>query len=352
MEQEKYQNVPLIPVVRQPKGLEYFLGTWSGRLQIINAVVFAIMVWREPSSIMMPSLDFVRAFGSKSIADIANGEYWRYVTPIFVHIGGLHFFFNAMGLYYIGYQLEHILGARWFLLLYLLTGIMGNLSSCLYSLSPSAGASGALFGLLGAGFRLEGLVSDAFDKMGEKNRPRKRIYTGMALSNIVLGLLIPVIDNAAHIGGLISGWLLTEAMLRIRQNKLRPTNPKIAWSIFAGLSVFTIVAVARTSDKVVVVSRFYKAAIGASSAPEAYQMFSEALRVRPLDEMCRLHRGKLLLQNGEIKSGISDVEMALRTGRLQPSDIVTVVNDLKLTGHNFEAELVKKIAVEMSGTEI
>jgi hypothetical protein len=229
---------------------------------------------------------------------------------------------------------------------------MGNLSSCLYSLSPSAGASGALFGLLGAGFRLEGLVSDAFDQMGEKNRPRKRIYTGMALSNIVLGLLIPVIDNAAHIGGLISGWLLTEAMLRIRPNKLRVRNTKIAWCIFVGLMMFGIAAVARTSDKVVVVKRYFAAAIAASSAPEAYQMFSEALRVKPLDEMCRLQRGKLLLQNGEIKAGISDVEIALRTGRLQSSDIVSVVNDLKLTGHPFEAELVKKLAAEMSGNEI
>ena len=352
MDQEKFQNVPVIPVVRQPTGTAYFFGTWSGRIQIINALVFALMIWKEPSSLMMPSLDFVKAFGSKSIADIANGEYWRYVTPIFVHIGGLHFFFNAMGLYYIGYQLEHILGARWFVLLYLLTGIMGNLSSCLYSLSPSAGASGALFGLLGAGFRLEGLVGEAFDKMGEKNRPRKRIYSGMAISNIILGFLIPIIDNAAHIGGLLAGWLLTEAMLRIRTNKLRRPNPIIARSIIGGLTLFTIFVIARTSDKVVVVTRFFNAGMEASSAPVAYQAFSEALRVKPFDEKSRLYRGKLLLQNGEVNMGISDLEIAFRTGRLKPNDISNVINDLQLTGHSNEAELVKKLSDHVSGIDI
>jgi membrane associated rhomboid family serine protease len=352
MTEDTFQNAPIIPVVRQPQGLTYFLGTWSGRLQVINAIVFAVMLWREPSAIVMPSLDFVRSFGSKSIADIANGEYWRYVTPIFVHIGGLHFFFNALGLYYIGYQLEHILGARWFIFLYLLTGIMGNLSSCVYSLSPSAGASGALFGLLGAGFRLESLVSETFDKMGGKNRPRKRIYTGMAVSNIILGLLIPVIDNAAHIGGLVSGWLLTEAMLRVRANKLRPRNPTIAKLIFTGFFAFSVFVVARTSDKVVVVKRYFDAAMAASSAPESYQMFSGALRVRPLDELCRLYRGKLLLQNGEVQAGVADVEIALRTRRLKMIDVNNVINDLKLTGHIVEAELVKKMSVEISDTEI
>ena len=190
MEQEDSPELPVLPVVRQPTGVPYYLGTWSGRILVINALIFLWMVLRDPSSLLAPSLEYIRAFGSKSLADIALGEYWRFITPIFVHIGIIHFFFNTMALYYIGYQIEYILGARWFLLIYFISGIVGNLSSCIFSLTPSAGASGALFGLLGAGFRLEGLLSDAFDQQGGKKRPRKRMYSGLVVTNIILGLII------------------------------------------------------------------------------------------------------------------------------------------------------------------
>jgi membrane associated rhomboid family serine protease len=352
MENDSIQDMPVLPVVRQPRGASYFLGTWSGRILLLNTVIFVLMVLREPAAVFVPSIEFVREFGSKSIPDIARGEYWRFVTPMFVHIGFIHFFFNALGLYYIGYQIERILGPRWFVGVFLVTGIIGNLSSCLFSLSVSAGASGALFGLLGAGFRLEGLVSDQFDRLGERNRPRKRIYSGMVVSNIILGLIIPVIDNAAHIGGLVSGWLLMEALLRSRPNRLRPINPLIARLIYLILTVFSVVAVARTADPVVVVKRYYEAALGAGSAPEAYHDFSEALRVSPLDGQIRLSRGKLLLQNGEVEAGIADIKIAVSSGKVSESEFKAVMEDLRLTGHSLEAELIQKLYQSGGGAEI
>lgn len=347
MDEATIQEAPILPVVRQPKGVPYYWGTWSGRILLINTLIFVWMIWRQPSALFVPSIEFVREFGSKSVSDISAGEYWRFITPMFVHIGILHYFFNAMGLYYIGYQIEHILGSRWFVGLYLASGVFGNLMSCVFSLTLSAGASGALFGLLGAGYRLEGLVSDAFDQAGTKVRPRKRIYSGMVITNIILGLIIPVIDNAAHIGGLICGWLLTEAMLRTRPNRFRSRNLMMAGLIYCLLVLFSIFAVARTVDPVVVTRRYLNAAMSAETAPQAYHDFSEVLRIRPLDPKARLYRGKLLLQNGEIEAGLDDIKKALKAGATD-SDVRIVIEDLRITGHSIEAELINKTIQENS----
>lgn len=352
MEQEDPPELPVLPVVRQPTGVQYYLGTWSGRILVLNALVFLWMVWREPSALLAPSLEYVRAFGSKSLADIALGEYWRFITPIFVHIGLIHFFFNTMALYYIGYQIEYILGPRWFLLVYFTSGVVGNLSSCIFSLAPSAGASGALFGLLGAGFRLEGLLSDAFDQQGGKKRPRKRIYSGLVITNIILGLIIPVIDNAAHIGGLVAGWLLTESMLRLRPNRLRQRNVVAANLIFTLIGVFSLASVISSSNKGWIFQRYFAAAMKAESAPEAYRDFSESLRVKPNDAKARIYRGKLLLQAGETQAGVDDIRRALSTGKLPQEDYNRVLEELEMTGHPLEAELVRKIAEDVKSKDI
>lgn len=345
------QEAPILPVVRQPKGAAYYFGTWSGRILLINTIIFIWMIWRQPGSLFVPSLEFVREFGSKSVSDIATGEYWRFITPMFVHIGVLHFFFNAMGLYYIGYQIEHILGPRWFVALYLISGIFGNLASCVFSITLSAGASGALFGLLGAGYRLEGLLSDAFDQSGVKVRPRRRIYSGMVVSNIILGLIIPVIDNAAHIGGLVCGWLLTEAMLRSRPNRLRSQNRGLALAIYVVLFGFSVFAIARTVDPVVVAGRYLAAASSADSAPEAYYDYTEVLRIRPLDPKARLYRGKLLLQNGEVDAGLEDIKKAFSSGATE-AEVQSVIEDLRMTGHAMEAELVERARQETQKTDL
>jgi membrane associated rhomboid family serine protease len=322
------------------------MDTWSGRLLILNVLVFLWMVWCEPASFLVPSSEFIRAFGSKSLADIANGEYWRFITPMFVHIGFIHLFFNCLGIYYIGYQIESILGARWFVALYLMAGIVGNLSSCVFSLAPSAGASGALFGLLGAGFRLEGLVGRVMEAGEGPVRPRKRVYAGMVVSNLILGLVIPVIDNAAHLGGLVTGWLLMEAVLRTRPNRIRTLRPWISYAIYTALGAFILFAVIRTADPVVVGQRYFDAGLKAANAQESYMDFSEAIRVRSLDEKARLYRGKLLLQNGEIEAGAEDIKIAIKTSRVTDGDIKSMTDELELTGHRMEAELVRKLYLQ------
>jgi rhomboid protease GluP len=147
------------------------------------------------------------AFGVKSNVMIDRGEYWRFVTPIFIHIGLLHLFINSYALWIVGPQVERLYGGARFVLLYVLTGVAGVVGS--YAYRPdglSAGASGAIFGLFGVllvfGIRHRHHIPPFF---------RRTVGTGVLpviLINLVIGYTIPQIDNSAHISGLLAGMAL------------------------------------------------------------------------------------------------------------------------------------------------
>lgn len=144
---------PILPPVTPPKGLMFFAGTWSGRLIVVNTIMF-ILVSIDSGSLMQPGADTLLKWGAKDNILLAQGEFWRLITPIFLHIGLIHYLFNNWAIYVLGYQIEFLLKPKWFLALYIIAGLFGNIASALFSLGISAGASSSLFGLLGAGFFL------------------------------------------------------------------------------------------------------------------------------------------------------------------------------------------------------
>lgn len=151
------------------------------------------------------------AFGAKANEKIASGEVWRFVTPIFLHIGWLHLAFNSYALWIVGPHVEKLYGGARFLLLYLLTGIAGVAASYwFHPQSISAGASGAIFGLFG--------VLLVFSIKYRKTVPAffsKALGKGMLQTlaiNLAIGFLIPQIDLSAHVGGLIAGCALAFAL--------------------------------------------------------------------------------------------------------------------------------------------
>nr|WP_054752968.1 rhomboid family intramembrane serine protease [Piscibacillus salipiscarius] len=81
---------------------------------------------------------------------IAQGEYWRIITSMFLHIGLIHLLMNMIALYYLGEVTEKIYGTKRFLVIYFIAGIFGSIASFATNDSVSAGASGAIFGLFGA----------------------------------------------------------------------------------------------------------------------------------------------------------------------------------------------------------
>lgn len=134
-----------------------------------------------------------------------NHEYWRFVTPIFIHYGLMHFAINSVILYYMGQQVEAIYGHGRFFLIYLLSGVMGNVLGFAFNDMnvQAAGASTSLFGIFGA-FIVLGIHF--------KNNPgiqaMVRQFSLFIVLNLVFGLFDQTIDMYGHLGGLIGGILM------------------------------------------------------------------------------------------------------------------------------------------------
>ena len=147
-------------------------------------------------------------FGDKENDLIRAGQWWRLITPIFLHGNWEHLFANSLTLVLFGMPMERIYGARKYFLIYMLAGIAGNVSSYWFSTASSLGASGALYGLMGAG-----LVFPLRFKRYIDPRARKAFLTQLSVAFIInLGLNIWPntglnLDKSAHIGGMIGGGL-------------------------------------------------------------------------------------------------------------------------------------------------
>jgi len=141
---------------------------------------------------------------------LADGEWWRLLSPVLVHGSLLHLAFNMYFLYLVGPLVEQLYGSARFLLLYLLTAATASLASYLIGgPGPSVGASGALFGLCGV--LLVGRALHRPVLQGQQRAMMSQIG-GLVVINLVLGFGLNAfgggIDNAAHLGGLLGGlWL-------------------------------------------------------------------------------------------------------------------------------------------------
>jgi rhomboid protease GluP len=154
------------------------------------------------------------AFGAKTNRLLQNGEWFRLITPIFIHAGLLHLLLNSYALWVVGTQVEKLYGSARFLLIYLVSGVGGVAGSYYGQIYmqkpldlPSVGASGAIFGLFGV------LAVVGFRYRHEMPPAIRRAMTAGVLPviavNLFIGFSIPFIDNSAHIGGLLTGAALT-----------------------------------------------------------------------------------------------------------------------------------------------
>ena len=134
-----------------------------------------------------------------------NHEYWRFVTPIFIHYGLMHFAINSVILYYMGQQVEAIYGHGRFFLIYLLSGVMGNVLGFAFNDMnvQAAGASTSLFGIFGAL-----VVLGIHFKNNPGIQAMVRQFSLFIVLNLVFGLFDQTIDMYGHVGGLIGGILM------------------------------------------------------------------------------------------------------------------------------------------------
>ena len=191
--------------------------------------------------------DVVALLGMKSNQAIAAGQWWRLITPMFLHGGILHIGFNMYALYVLGPGLERFYGKWAFLLLYLVSGVAGNVFSYIFSPYNSLGASTAIFGLLAAQGVFLYQHRELFGKSAQRSLAN---VVFIAVINFVIGLS-PGIDNWGHLGGFIGGALFAwfagpkMAVLGFPPNlELRNTRPLLLVLLVAVADLILFVGLA------------------------------------------------------------------------------------------------------------
>jgi rhomboid protease GluP len=206
------------PIDPQPRSVSYSLPlsrplvTW-----ILLGLIVAAFLGMEAMGWMLTgtlggsnNTEVLIRMGAKVTPFIAAGEYWRLFTSMFLHIGLMHLAFNGYALLAIGTDLERLFGHGRFLAIYLLSGLMGSLASYAFKYSLAAGASGAIFGLIGA---LAAFFAIHRERLGAWGRNRLINIAFLVALNLFLGFRPNSgIDNLAHIGGLLAGLGLGWAM--------------------------------------------------------------------------------------------------------------------------------------------
>lgn len=145
------------------------------------------------------------AFGAKFNPLIVGGQVWRLFTPVLVHIGLIHLLFNCYAIYIIAPPIEEIFGTARFLAVYLLSGAFGVLFSFIMSPHLSAGASGAIFGLIGTQAVFFYRYRHVLGRGGQRQFQNT---IGVILFNLIMTFAVPGIDVWGHLGGLLTGALL------------------------------------------------------------------------------------------------------------------------------------------------
>ena len=169
---------------------------------IIMAICIILFILMELSGGSTNSQTLLK-YGANLDVLVKNGEYYRLFTCIFLHVGIMHLLCNMYSLYIIGREVENLFGKIKYIIIFILSGIFGSIMSLAFTHNTiSAGASGAIFGLLGAllyfGMHYRTYLGEAI----------KRSIIPIIVVNLIIGFFAEGIDLAAHIGGLVGGVLV------------------------------------------------------------------------------------------------------------------------------------------------
>lgn len=194
-------------------------------------LMFLVTTFLGYGSTDASTLIFYGAFYKPYILD---GEWYRLLTSAFLHIGIIHLLVNMYSLYVIGPHIENYYGKLKYVFIYLFSAIFGGLLSMIFvGDTISAGASGAIFGLLGAflyfGYHYRNVLGDVL----------RRQIVPIILINLAIGFSISGINNAAHVGGLIGGVIISAILgVKGKTSKFERINAIIAGIILTGFIVY------------------------------------------------------------------------------------------------------------------
>lgn len=202
------------------------------KLILLICVVMYIILGINSNNFLNIGINSLVDFGGNNLLLVQSGEVWRIISAAFLHVSLIHLLVNMYSLVIIGTQVETFIGKLKFLFIYLISAIVGSLLSLIFNEVNivSVGASGAIFGLMGAllyfGYHYRLYLSEAI----------KNQIIPVIVLNLILGFMVSGVDNAAHIGGLIGGYLASMAIGIENKSKLR--DKVNGWIVLILLIVF------------------------------------------------------------------------------------------------------------------
>lgn len=340
--------------------LHFYLSTPTGLIISINFILF-IYTTCFSGSLFLPSSPSLIQLGARDLVHISKGEYWRFVTPLFLHGGLIHFLVNNFALKIVGPIVERTSGYVFFVLLYLMTGLGSNLFASMFSPSIGVGASGALFGLLGFMLVFELIYNFKFSsEISSAEKPdkplKKFIYLYPFLFTILLNFMIAEsinltihvteygnfgIDNAAHAGGLVCGVILGFLYLLGRENRLLKTNTVLLTISSLLFGVVLLYGYKHVSSEEHAVSLLQSKADAASEPQEDYFYTSQALSIKPYDSSLLFRKGKLLIFNRELRKALSTFALVPLT-QTSVDKFDSLALELYEKGHLRESRVLRK----------
>lgn len=210
---------------------------WLTRvLAVANVAVFATMALAGVDVMPPDALSYID-WGSNFAPLTVRGEWWRLASATLLHFGPVHLLFNSWALWAIGTPVERLFGHLRFGAIYLASGLAGSLASVAWNpLVNSAGASGAVFGIIGA--QLAFFLRGGHRIPAELIRAQRNSTLGFIAYSVIFGFIVPGIDNAAHLGGLFTGTALGWALVRplgVRPDRSRELAGSLLAVILAGI---------------------------------------------------------------------------------------------------------------------
>jgi len=187
----------------------------------INVIVFILMYILGSGSEDIPTLI---NFGALTKILVEYGDYYRLITSAFLHIGFIHLLCNMYALYILGKDIESFFGKAKFIFIYLISALVGSFVSIIFidEYAVSAGASGAIFGLMGS------LLYFGYNYRVTLNNSINKQIIPIILINLFIGFMGSGINNYAHLGGLLGGYLASTAVgVKYKSSKSEKINGSI-----------------------------------------------------------------------------------------------------------------------------
>lgn len=197
-------------------------------LMIVIFLMTQILFWKNPTS---SAAIYLSGGLVGTLLKQDPQQIWRLISPIFVHIGWEHFLFNLITLYFLGKLAENIWGSLRFLVLFFLSGIMGNLF--VFLLTPNvlvAGSSTAIFGLFAA------IVTVGYFSDNPYLKELSKSYQTLIIINLIFNLFLTNVSIVGHIGGIVGGALVGLVLVKKQYQLVSLTKKYLFFMIYLVIS--------------------------------------------------------------------------------------------------------------------